>query len=248
VILLKIIFFWNGINNSLEPETIWIWKKICKNSNYIIDIGANTGVYSLISYALNNNAKVVAFEPAEKTFLKLVKNIKLNNFNIKAEKIALSNTEGHLLFYDTIDGDQTMASLSSRMLKDVENKNYIINEYEVLVNSLDKYFKNNKLLNVDLIKIDVELHEPEVLEGMVKTMELYRPIIFIEILLPDIADRCNKYFEGKKYRFFEIIKGQIQYYLKEINMLEGRNNFNWNFICCPEEKYNAIVQYVNYSH
>ena len=56
--------FWNGLGNTWEPETINLYTKLCKKSKVIFDVGANTGIYSLIASKLNPNAKIIAFEPS----------------------------------------------------------------------------------------------------------------------------------------------------------------------------------------
>lgn len=48
-----------------EYETIKIWIELVKKSEVIFDIGAYTGLYSLIAALINNKARVFAFEPIE---------------------------------------------------------------------------------------------------------------------------------------------------------------------------------------
>ena len=71
--------FWNGLFKTWENETGWIWKELCENSNYIFDVGANTGVYSLVAKTINKESKVFAFEPSINTFKQLKKNNQINN-------------------------------------------------------------------------------------------------------------------------------------------------------------------------
>ena len=47
--------------------------------------------------------------------------------------------------------------------------------------TIDDYVKINKLSSVDLIKIDVEGYEGPVLEGALKSIEMFKPILFVEI-------------------------------------------------------------------
>ena len=51
--------FWRGIEG-FEPNSLKIWLELCKISNVILDIGANTGVYSLIAKSQNPASKVYA--------------------------------------------------------------------------------------------------------------------------------------------------------------------------------------------
>ena len=63
--------FWKGIFNSYEKNSLIIWAKLSETSNSIFDIGANTGIYSLLSKSINPNSKVYAFEPINRIFDKL---------------------------------------------------------------------------------------------------------------------------------------------------------------------------------
>ena len=45
----------------------------------------------------------------------------------------------------------------------------------------DNFIDNNRIENVDLIKIDVEGAEYNILNGMRKTLERFHPLIFLEI-------------------------------------------------------------------
>ena len=63
--------FWKGIKGGWEQQSIQLWEKLCVMSNCIVDVGANTGVYSLIAKTIHPAAKVVAFEPVKRVFEKL---------------------------------------------------------------------------------------------------------------------------------------------------------------------------------
>ena len=58
--------FWNELDE-YEKEANWAWNALAKSSNVIFDIGANTGVYSVMSKIVNPNARVFAFEPSRNT-------------------------------------------------------------------------------------------------------------------------------------------------------------------------------------
>ena len=52
---------------------------------------------------------------------------------------------------------------------------------EVDVMSFDEYVNENGIDKIDFIKIDVEGFENQVIIGMKKTLELFSPMILIEI-------------------------------------------------------------------
>ena len=86
--------FWSGINGDWEHHSLKSWIKLVTRSTVIFDIGANTGVYSLIAKSVNKKAIVYAFEPVERVYDKLVFNNQLNNFDIHCIKKALSDSTG----------------------------------------------------------------------------------------------------------------------------------------------------------
>jgi len=235
--------FWKGLKNSLEPETIWIWKHLMgKGINTIIDIGANTGLYSLLSSSINKNCTVIAFEPSKNTYAKLVKNIQLNKFKIKHECMALSYFSGERVFYEPNVENQSNATLSPIMAKFITDNSGQINEYMVKTTSLDEYLKSNKQIISDLVKIDVELHEPSVFKGMKDTMESQKPFILFEVLTNDIANDLNYLFESfPDYELYSFIKTKESFRLKKVKTLSGKPDGNWNYFACPDNRKSNIV-------
>ena len=63
--------FWEGFDKGSETfVSLGIWSKLVTDADIVLDIGANTGVYSLVTKALNPSAKVVAVEPIPHVYLK----------------------------------------------------------------------------------------------------------------------------------------------------------------------------------
>ena len=69
------------------------------NFEYFIDVGANSGVYSLIINNKFKNIKIMSFEPIKKSINKFLVNLKNNPKlkNIKIYKFGLSNKDTELL-------------------------------------------------------------------------------------------------------------------------------------------------------
>ena len=196
--------FWNGLFETWENDTGWIWKELCEVSSTIFDVGANTGVYSLVAKTINKDAQVFAFEPSIDTFKQLQKNNQINNYDIVCEKIALSNKSENQIFYDTPFQNQTSASLSPKKLKNWEGYKGKIKEYNVSCLKLDDFIIQNNIDAIDLIKIDVEMHEPEVIEGFKVYLKKFKPIIIIEVLETSVAEKLNSLFNLKEYLIFHL--------------------------------------------
>lgn len=234
--ILESKIFWKGIYNSLEPETIWIIEKLTQNANCFIDIGANTGLYSLFVKAINPKCNIHAFEPSRNTFKELQENIALNKFEIYANSTAVSNINGFSTFYDTLENHQYSASLSPKMLKENPDYVYEINEYSVEVITLDQYVTRMNISEISLIKIDVELHEPEVVEGMSVTLSKMRPFILFEVLTDEVGEKLSQLLFRSDYKYFHFQKINKGYRLIQVENIVGRTNNEWNYFACHKER------------
>ena len=70
--------YWNGLENGWEKNTIKLWSEFVINSKNILDIGTNSGLFSMISATLNPDAKIFAFEPVQRTSELLKTNVDIN--------------------------------------------------------------------------------------------------------------------------------------------------------------------------
>ncbi len=192
--------FWSGLKNGWEKESIGLWLKLCERSEYILDLGANTGVFSLIAKAVNPASKVYAFEPVQRVFEKLKQNVSVNSYDIVCVDKAVSNYNGKAVIYDTN---------TEHILSVTVNFNYLdpsvkVQEIEIETITLNTFVKGNAIPRVDLMKIDVETHEPEVLEGFSDYLNRFRPAILIEILNNEIGEKVEKLVSGMNYLYFNI--------------------------------------------
>ena len=177
-----------------EITEIKLFKELAKQSEVILDIGANTGLYSIISRKINSNANIYAFEPYLINSSRLKKNILLNNIkDIVIIEKALGNDVGEIEF-SVPDQEQICDVLSADI--EFSNKFYRkwINYKTVRVpqTTLDQFLLEENLNNLDLIKIDVENYETFVLKGALEVLDKYSPLILIEIFV-----------DQEKIRFFE---------------------------------------------
>ena len=80
------------------------------------------------------------------------------------------------------------------------------------------------------MKIDVETHEPEVIEGMGKYLKNFKPTLLIEILNDDIASQIQTLIADIDYIYFNLNeKGHI----KQVNNL-SKSDFH-NFLICDKK-------------
>lgn len=219
--------FWQGIKG-WEKLTLEIWIKLSKQSNVILDIGANTGLFALLSKSLNPSAKVFAFEPVDFVFKKLEENCALNEYDIQCEQIAISNSDGKATLY--IPDSEHVYSVAVN--KNLNNPDVKYNEVQVETTRLATYIENNKIDHIDLIKIDVETHEPEVLEGLCPYIERFKPTLLIEILNDDIGKRVQDLISGLNYLYFDIDDSNEITPTKVDNI---KKSSQWNYLVCQPE-------------
>lgn len=220
------MIFWYGLEKGFEKDSIKLWIKLCKEANVIFDIGANTGLYSLVAKAINPSAKVYAFDPVKRIVDKLRYNINLNEWDIEVVGKAVSNNNGSAIIYD-----HNIEHIYSATL----NKNFTYSErgsVETVVETikLDTFIEQHSLPRVDLIKIDVETYEPEVLEGFSKYLRLYKPAILIEILTNELGNRIYELVKNLGYLYFNINEGGD---IKQQDVITKSEHFNFLF-CSPE--------------
>jgi FkbM family methyltransferase len=153
---------------------------------FFMDIGANTGFYSLLACA-SGASKVIAYEPIPEIFSLLKENIRLSGMSdlIEIHQEAISNECGLVKIYLPANNQkyiETSASLSQNF------RNGQDLGVDIRTISLNSFLSNNWLINYSreknflILKIDVESYELPVLMGSDLFLKTYQPIIFIELL------------------------------------------------------------------
>jgi FkbM family methyltransferase len=216
--------FWLGEERfSWEKTSREIWEQACGEAAVILDIGANTGLYSLFAKAANPAAGVYAFEPQPNIFSILQKQNQLNDFDIHCKQLALSNLQGELPFFnygaEAFDKNTTAGSLNPDWRP--QDQQQII----VAVTTLADFLTKEKIEKVDLIKIDVETLEPEVLEGYGDLLQKHRSDILIEIQSEEIGKRIEALLQGADYQFFMIREGEGKEQVERLGMDEEHRNY-----------------------
>lgn len=153
-----------------------------KDKLNIIDIGAQTGLYTLFAKFVDN-ATFYAFEPFTPCFDALNENIQLNNIsNVKTFNIAISDKkEKKILRVPSHKGLSTLGDNPKRF------SDY--NTIEVQCDTIDNLFYDTNI-PIDFIKCDTEGWEYYVLMGGLKTIKKYKPIIQIEYNSTNML-QCN---------------------------------------------------------
>jgi FkbM family methyltransferase len=174
-------------NFTCEPELLYL-QSILKTDSTFIDIGTNKGIYLYQAEKIIKTGKIIGFEPNKKMVEFASKLFKTS----KIYPLAISSKTGTATLYIPKNGLQdTRASL------EVMDDN--VEKIEIETITLDQWASENQVNKIDVIKIDVEGHEFDAIQGCKIVLQKIKPIFIIEIEL-----RHANYFIQD---IFEFIKG-----------------------------------------
>ncbi len=181
----------------LEQER-WFEKEVDFFARYIkpgmtiIDIGANVGVYSLLSAQKTGpDGRVIAYEPNPKIAQLLAQGAKVNGLNnLTICETAVSDKAGET-FLSRGEGSELGAIGASD------------EGYPVKVVSLDGEMAARGWERIDVMKIDAEGVETKILEGAAAFLKNLSPLIMIEINHADGREfSAAKMIEEAGYKLF----------------------------------------------
>lgn len=168
--------YWYG-KKGHEPETFLPWLRSAKSARVVLDIGANTGLFSLGAGAASPTAKIFTFEPLPRIAQLAQHNASLNpDFDITVVQKAVGESSATATLHDPGGFQPTSASLLADF---IDGQKEGIN---VDVIRIDDFVTEMDVTSVDLIKLDVEGVEEFALRGMQDTIAKYLPDLFVEVL------------------------------------------------------------------
>ena len=150
-----------------EADVIRVFRCFLTQHSVVLDIGANFGLYTALAGSIiRTHGRLYAFEGNPRVFASLQRTLVANDLyplaNIVAANVLVSDRSGRgVLHYS--------ANLpSGGTMSDVPLSGGMRCSVEVEMTTIDEFLPSN--LPVDLVKIDVEGHEPLVLRGMERTI------------------------------------------------------------------------------
>lgn len=176
-------------------------------ADVIIDIGANTGVYTALAALSNPKAEIHAFEPYEINAKRLAKNLEVNNVkNVNIQVCAIGDTDGEIEL--AVPENRSVTQVSS--VKQSFSENFGVGKKwekaTVPIKKLDSYAIENNI-KVNLIKCDVETYEMSVFDGMREILKDQKPtIIFETFLYPDRLEFFNGILKDYNYHAYFMAK------------------------------------------
>ncbi len=164
------------------PKEIWMGQCldafIRSKQGCVIDVGVNVGVYLVKLKVLRDDIEYIGFEPNAVCNYYINELIRMNKFkNAKVLPVALSNELNVKTLYASKLGDKTASLIVETTGVDASleySSDIITVEGDTFIEMLD-------VKEISVIKVDVEGAELSVLDGLVKTIEKFRPFLYIEV-------------------------------------------------------------------
>jgi hypothetical protein len=117
-------------------------------------------------------------------------------------------------------------------------------EYQVNTITISDYIEKYSIPYIDLIKIDVELHEAEVVEGLAVYLIEYKPIIILEILDQTVATAIGELISLQDFNLFHLKMNSKAEKLKDFNIGKRTNSRGeWNYLLFHKDKENKIKKF-----
>lgn len=208
--------YWKGAL-STEPDVVPLFLDHVRRCSRFIDVGANTGFYSLLAHAANPKIRTWAFEPNPAVFEKLRHHVEINGMAGSCQLYALAagDSTGSVKFQ--IPEDATMGHIAGPGEDGIE----------VPIQRLDDILPDEP---VDLVKIDVEGHEIGVLRGMTNILAASRPAVFFECLPGSPSREIEELFRQHRYRLLHLGAGGAE----PIERLDPNNRKTHNFLALAQ--------------
>lgn len=219
------------LKSSYEENVVQVFLQHLKPDTHFLDIGANIGYYSLLAASHCPQGKVFSFEPDETNFRYLKTSIAYNGFDaiIQAYPLAVSDQDESIIIYDAGSSINSGAIVTA---KDKESLSPYVGTANpafktIAAVTLDSFLESTR---IDVVKLDIEGHEPFALQGMKQLLQQNQPIIFTEFA-PVSLNHIGKTSPETFLQFFVDLGYQI-------SAIDGEGNL----IAC-QQNISAIIDY-----
>lgn len=239
-----------------EPWMIQLLKIVLPISEgKFIDVGVNVGQTLLKLKAVSDEMEYIGFEPNPTCYYyakQLLKTNKFKNISLVPVGISDSSNLGELHFFSNSSVDS-----SASMISDFRDETKVLRKEFIPLFTVDDLEKSIKMMNLAILKIDVEGGELEVIKGFYSKIKESKPIILMEILPTYSAkhakrlNRQNELIDLLKraeyliYRI-EIAKNAILNF-KKLDGIEIHSNLNTcEYVMMPKEKESQFIDKIQH--
>ena len=162
------------VNGNHEPDMLRVVERLLQRPGVFIDVGANLGQTLGKVINVHRDRAYIGFEPQIAACHFVDRFIRDNDLrNAKVLPIGLGSENSIKKFYSLGDAD-VMASL--------ERSDRHTDETVIQTRRGDEVLQELEISQIAAIKIDVEGAELDVLNGLSKTLSVYRPPVVFEVI------------------------------------------------------------------
>jgi FkbM family methyltransferase len=221
-----------------EADVIRVFRTFLTQQSVVLDVGANYGLYTALAASIVRRfGRLYAFEGNPQVFKSLQRTIIANqlfhNTNVTAANLLVSDKSGRGVLHYRADqlGGGRMGGVGQACV-------------EVDMTTIDDFLPDD--LAVDLVKIDVEGHEPAVIRGMERTIarspNIRLIIEFVDALLVD-ALKPDDFIDYIRGLGFGICRLLPDFKIKLLPPGETLGGFNYCLLTrTPEDDIRAIYE------
>ncbi len=162
------------IKGVFERDIVALFTSLLRRGDHVLDVGANIGCTSLLFS--QQAQKVFSFEPSPTTFRLLQRNLDAAGVaNVVAANVGLGKGEGS--FELTFASDNRSGGFVSNLT--TASSGHRVEAIRIVAG--DAWLRDERIGQVDFIKIDVEGFERHVIEGLEQTIARCRPVVVLEL-------------------------------------------------------------------
>ena len=196
--------YWRGLPG-WEAETFAVLHGLLPRVQVFFDVGASTGVFSLVAALQDPARRVFAFEPTPGMSESLARNIALNGVrNVTRVEAAVCDHDGTAELF--VPPGESLPFGASTLPSFREPGTRL----DVAALRLDTFVWREGIPRVDFLKLDTEGTEPSVLAGARHLIERDEPSILCEVLHGLTEAALHAELDPRGYRYFAITRHGLE--------------------------------------
>jgi len=165
------------------------YKEFLPSGNGIVfDIGSQYGDYAIACNKLYGSKPVIAFEPLQR------------NFKIAKRNIKLSKADDSVFLHNVAISNQQVIGIDNKsMFSNLNTGGKLYTPPIIVLDDLIKGLERKYIVEIDIIKIDVEGFEMNVLDSAINAIKKYKPKLIIETHTFDLYKKVSYLLEDLGY-------------------------------------------------
>jgi FkbM family methyltransferase len=188
--------YWFG-EQGWEPQLLPWWRRFCRHSSAILELGANVGYFTVQGAKAGPNARYIAVEPYPASARVCRANLELNRVESVELVTAAAVAHAELPAVELhVPGDQLATPTVAFVGADSELPERM-SRHVTQTTSVSAVDVRSLLSGIDLFKLDVEGQEHALLAASREYLRTRKPTVFVEVLPGTsrlrqlIADLCR---------------------------------------------------------